>query len=143
MSEPKDGLNAVEIGTTVSLSKTIGEYDVYSFAGITGDFSPNHVNEQYMKGTPYGTRIAHGVLGMGFASTASSLLLAKITEFPCVSYGYDRIRFVKPILIGDTITVTYTVQEKVAEKNQLRSQVVITNQHGEVATVATHILQFV
>ena len=54
------GLPAV--GTTVTFSKTVGESDVYLMAGITGDFSPNHVNEEYMNGTRYGRRIAHGVL---------------------------------------------------------------------------------
>ena len=50
---------ALTIGNTVSVRKTVGETDVYLFAGISGDFSPNHVDEEYMKATRYGRRIAH------------------------------------------------------------------------------------
>jgi acyl dehydratase len=142
MTTATRGLDAVEIGQTVRVSKTIGETDVYLFAGITGDFSPNHVNEEYMKATRYGQRIAHGVLAMGFMSTASSKLLESV-PFPAVSYGYDRVRFVRPLLIGDTLTVEYKIIEKVPDKDQTLAQVTATNQRGEVVAVATHILKFV
>ena len=142
MTTATRGIDAVEIGQTVRVSKTIGETDIYLFAGITGDFSPNHVNEEYMKATRYGQRIAHGVLAMGFMSTASSKILESV-PFPGVSYGYDRVRFVRPIFVGDTITVEYKVVEKVPEKDQTLAQVTVTNQHGEVVAVATHILKFV
>ena len=56
----------VKIGDKVSFSKTVSEYDVYSFAGITGDFSTNHVDEEVMKHSAYGQRIAHGALMIGF-----------------------------------------------------------------------------
>ena len=142
MTTPREATEAIEIGRSVRFSKTVGEFDVYLYAGITGDFSPNHVDEEYMKGTPYGQRIAHGVLMVGYMSTASTRILEGI-PYPCVSYGYDRIRFVKPVFIGDTITVEYRVAEKVPEKGQLLSQVTVTNQRGEVVAVATHILKFV
>ncbi|MHA1153991.1 MAG: MaoC/PaaZ C-terminal domain-containing protein, partial [Alphaproteobacteria bacterium] len=88
----------VKIGDQVTFSKTVGETDVYLFAGITGDFSGNHVNEEFMKRSAYGRRIAHGVLMVGFMSTTSSLMIAKvedkvIDETP-VSLGYDRVRFI-------------------------------------------------
>ena len=136
------GIDCVEIGQTVRVSKTVGESDVYLFAGITGDHHPNHVNEEYMKSTRYGRRIAHGVLVMGFMSTASTKLLESI-PFPAVSYGYDRVRFIRPVYIGDTITVEYKITEKVTEKDQTLAQVTVTNQNGEVVAVATHILKFV
>lgn len=137
------GVDAVEIGRTILVTKTVGESDVYGFAGITGDLSPNHVDEEYMKKTRYGHRIAHGVLVMGFMSTASTRLLETIPQYPCVSYGYDRVRFINGVMIGDTVTVEYVVKEKDDAKNQLRSQITVTNQRGEVVSVATHILQFV
>ena len=68
----------VNIGDNVKFSKTVGEYDVYGFAGITGDFAPIHTDEEFMKRSSYGQRIAHGVLSVGFMSTASSQLLAGI-----------------------------------------------------------------
>jgi len=56
----------VKVGDRVSFSKTVSEFDVYSFAGITGDFSTNHVDEEVMKHSAYGQRIAHGALMVGF-----------------------------------------------------------------------------
>ena len=66
----------VEIGHTVSFTKTISESDVYGFAGITGDFSPNHVDRTYMEKSGYGKLMAHGALLVGFMSTASTLAIA-------------------------------------------------------------------
>jgi acyl dehydratase len=137
----------LKVGDSVTFSKTVSECDVYLFAGITGDLAPNHVNEEFMKHTKYGKRIAHGVLLVGYMSTASSKIIEKYdrgnsTETP-VSLGYDRIRFLDAVCIGDTITVTYTVKEIDEVKRRSVSNVVITNQHGKEVTVATHILKWV
>lgn len=132
---------SLQVGEQVSYSKTIGETDIYLFAGITGDFSPNHVNDQYMQQTQYGKRIAHGVLSIGFASTTSTLMAVKV-DMPSVSYGYDRIRFIKPIFINDTITVTYTIHEVDQENLMTKADIKVYNQHGEICTVAQHILKF-
>ena len=131
----------LEIGDAVTFSKTVGESDVYLFAGITGDFSPNHVNKEIMGGTPYKERIAHGVLSIGFASTTSSLMIEK-AKASAVSVGYDRIRFIGPIFIGDTVTVTYTISEIDEENLRTRADIEVANQRGEVCTVAQHILKF-
>jgi acyl dehydratase len=133
------GLPAV--GTAVTFSKTVGESDVYLMAGITGDFSPNHVNEEYMKGTRYGRRIAHGVLCVGYMSTCSTKMIELMANRPTVSYGYDRIRFIKPVFIGDTLTVDYRIAERDETKGELRAQVSVTNQHGDLVAVAVHILK--
>ncbi len=137
----------VRVGDRVTFSKTVGESDVYLFAGITGDFAGNHVNEEYMKRSSYGRRIAHGALLVGFMSTASSMMIAKgvtkaIDETP-VSLGYDRIRFLKPVFINDTVTVTYTIDEIDAERRRSRSRIEVVNQHGETVAVAEHILKWV
>ena len=131
----------LEIGDSVSFAKTVGESDVYLFAGITGDFSPNHVNKEIMGKTPYKERIAHGVLSIGFASTTSTLMIEK-SGGKAVSLGYDRIRFVGPIFIGDTVTVTYTISEIDEENLRTRADIEVANQRGEVCTVAQHILKF-
>jgi 3-hydroxybutyryl-CoA dehydratase len=131
----------LEVGDSVTFSKTVGESDVYLFAGITGDFSPNHVNKEVMAGTPYKERIAHGVLSIGFASTTSTLMIEK-SGGKAVSLGYDRIRFVGPIFIGDTVTVTYTISEVDEENLRTRADIQVANQRGEVCTVAQHILKF-
>ena len=63
---------SLKVGDSFEFSKTVGESDVYLFAGITGDFNNNHINEAYMANTVYKKRIMHGALGIGFMSTASS-----------------------------------------------------------------------
>ncbi|WP_297871976.1 MaoC/PaaZ C-terminal domain-containing protein [uncultured Oscillibacter sp.] len=128
-------------GDTFTLSKTVSESDVYLFAGITGDFHPNHVNEAYMKESVYGTRIVHGALGVGFISAASSVALDH-QSLRAVSAGYDHIRFIRAILIGDTITVKYTVESKDEEAMKTVADVQILNSKGEVCTVAKHIAKY-
>ena len=135
------------VGDQVRFAKTLSESDVYLFAGITGDFAPNHVDEQYMRGTPYGRRIAHGALLIGFMSTASTMMVERHgglaqDEMP-VSLGYDRIRFIAPVFLGDTVTVTYTITEVDPLRRRSRSRIEVTNQHGEAVAVAEHILKWV
>jgi len=136
-----------EVGCSVSFSKTVGESDIYLFAGITGDLSPNHVDREFMRKTSYGRRIAHGSLLIGFMSTASTMILQK---YPAadddaipVSLGYDRIRFLKPVFINDTITVNYTIEEIDPERHRSLSNIEIVNQNGELVAVAKHILKWV
>jgi 3-hydroxybutyryl-CoA dehydratase len=134
------------IGQRVAVSKTVSESDVYLFAGITGDLAPNHVDEEFMRGTQYGRRIAHGALLVGYMSRASTAIIEKITGgnttlYP-VSLGYDRIRFLKAVYIGDTITVTYEVTGSEPDKGRTSATVQITNQTGEVVAAATHILKW-
>ena len=137
----------VSIGDQVRFSKTVGETDIYLFAGITGDFSENHVDEEYMKKSAFGARIAHGALLVGYMSTTSSLMIdtcvkAGIDETP-VSLGYDRVRFLKPVYINDTVTVTYTIAEIDQERRRSRSKIEVCNQKGETVAVAEHILKWV
>ena len=137
----------VQIGDTVRFSKTVGESDIYLFAGITGDLSGNHVNDQFMEKSKYGKRIAHGALLIGFMSTCSTMVCEKslargIDETP-VSLGYDRIRFLGAVFINDTVTVTYKIAEIDAVKRQSKSQIEVHNQHGELVAVGSHILRWV
>jgi 3-hydroxybutyryl-CoA dehydratase len=131
------------IGQTVTFRKTVSESDVYLFAGITGDLSPNHVDEAFMKTTPYGGRIAHGALLVGYMSGCSTDIIAKcpsMQAYQPVSLGYDRIRFLKGVLIGDTIQLDYRIVS--ADKAKLRTvaEITIVNQRGELCAVATHIM---
>ncbi len=142
MSEPGMSLGRIQIGDKVTFSKTVGESDVYLFAGITGDLHGNHVNEEYMKDSIYKHRIAHGALIVGYMSSASTKFVETMHVPRCVSYGYDRIRFVKAVRIGDTISVEYKIMDKVPEKSQSLAQITVTNQDGEVVVVGTHILYY-
>ena len=140
--KPASKVIPLEVGDSVSFSKTVGESDVYLFAGITGDFSPNHVNQEVMSKTPYRERIAHGVLSLGFASTTSTMMIER-TEMTAVSYGYDRVRFIMPVLVGDTITATYTIAEIDEEALKTYADIEVVNQRGELCTAARHILKFI
>jgi len=65
-----------------------------------------------MKQTKYKTGIAHGLLSLGLASTASTLIQVKAKfQMPTVNYGYDRLWFIRPVFFGDTLTVKYTITE--------------------------------
>lgn len=140
---PESDPDPLAVGRTVTFSKTVGESDVYLFAGISGDLGPNHVDEEYMKATRYGQRIAHGVLAVAYMSTCSTKLIEAAGNKPTVSYGYDGIRFLRPIFIGDTVTVHYTVRERDESEGKIFSDVRVVNQDDEVVTVATHILKAV
>jgi 3-hydroxybutyryl-CoA dehydratase len=136
----------VAVGDSASFTKTVGETDVYMFAGITGDFSPNHVNRAYMERSSFGRLQAHGALLVGFMSTASTLVIAKsregADETP-VSLGYDRVRFLAPVYFGDTVTVDYTIASVDVERRRSNGDIRVTNQDGTLVAVATHILKWV
>ena len=136
----------VDIGDSVSFSKTVGESDVYLFAGITGDLAPNHVDEEYMKRSSYGGRIAHGALLIGYMSTASSMAIAdsrcNAEETP-VSLGYDRIRFLAPVFLGDTITAHYEIVSIDEQRRRSVADIRVINQSGQLVAVAQHILKWV
>ncbi|SDO02066.1 Acyl dehydratase [Klenkia soli] len=132
----------MQIGQSVTFAKTVSESDVYGFAGITGDFAPNHVDESFMAGTRYGGRIAHGVLVLGYTSTASTQMAASLGGH-AVSLGYDRVRFTGAVRFGDTITVHYRLAHWDADRRRAHSDIEVRNHHGEVVLVATHVLAFV
>lgn len=136
----------VTVGYAVSFTKTVSESDVYLFAGITGDLSPNHVDKSYMERSIYGRRMAHGALLVGFMSTASSMAIAHCrddeSETP-VSVGFDRVRFIKPVFLGDTVTVGYEITSVDLVRRRSVSKIEITNQDGILVAVASHILQWV
>lgn len=126
------------LGDTVRFSKTFAECDVYLFAGMTGDFSPNHINEEFCKTTPFKTRIVQGCLTFGLTSTVAALSAAK-TGQTCLSVGYDRVRFLKPVHFGDTITAVYTVTDIDEERMRFTASCDLFDQHGDKVLVCTHI----
>lgn len=135
-------IDDIEVGLSTRFSKTVSESDVYLFAGITGDLDPNHVDEEYCKRTSLGHRVAHGALIVGYMSAASTRILEDF-ERPMVSVGYDRIRFIKPVYLGDTINIEYVIASLDRERERIISKVEVKNQHGELVCVADHIMQLV
>jgi acyl dehydratase len=135
---------ALPIGKRVTVTKTVGETDVYLFAGVSGDFAPLHVDEEYMRATRYGRRIAHGALMLAYMSRASTKMGVDLPgPGTIVSYGYDRVRFPRPLFIGDTVTVSYEIAEHDVAAGKIVSRVTCTNQRNEVVAAATHILKIV
>ena len=102
----------LEVGMSASFTKTISETDVYLFAGISGDFNPMHVNEEFAKMTPLGTRIAHGALPQ---SLIAPVLGMKLPGLGTVALEITT-RFRAPTYFGDTITATAEVIGKAREK---------------------------
>ena len=135
-------IHDIPIGHKTRYRKTVAESDVYLFAGITGDFDPNHVDEEFCKTTSFGRRIAHGALMVGYMSTASTRILPDF-ERTIVSLGYDRVRFLKPVFINDTITVDYEIVELDVERERTIAKVEVRNQSGELVAVATHIQKLI
>ncbi|CAN5123179.1 MaoC/PaaZ C-terminal domain-containing protein [soil metagenome] len=124
-----------------SVGRTITEADIVLHAGQTGDFFPHHMDAEWMSTQPAGQRIAHGtlILSIGVGMTAGDI------NPQSMSYGYDRIRFIKPVFIGDTITVTAEITEKADHAKQpdrfgyLHELVTVTNQRSETVLVLTHL----
>ncbi len=128
--QAQKGLDTIEIGLAESFTKTVTETDAYLFAGITGDLHPLHVNEQFARSTRFKTRIVHGALLVGFISTVMARINGHIPPPGGVSYRYD-IRFVGPVMFGDTVTTSLTVREKNPERNEIILDALCINQKGD------------
>lgn len=131
-----------ELGSVrMTTGRTITETDFVIHAGHSGDFFPHHMDAEFMKGTPFGQRIAHGTLVL----TVGIGLTATVINPVAFTYGYDRLRFVRPVLIGDTIHTRVTVAAKEDDpKRPGLGRVVerceVLKQTGETAMVCEHIL---
>lgn len=120
----------IRIGDSASMSKTVTEYDVYTFAGVTGDFNSVHVDAEFAKTTMFKERIAHGMLSAGFISAViGTALPGKNTIY----LGQD-LQFKAPVKIGDTVTATVEVLERIEGKNRLVLKTTVTNQNGVIVT---------
>ena len=126
-------INQISIGDSASFTKTITEGDIMLYAGISGDFNPAHMDAESAKKGMFGQRIAHGMLSAGFISN----VLGNQLPGPGTIYMGQELRFVKPVFIGDTVTATVTVKEKIEEKNRLKLDTVVTNQRGEAVITGT------
>ena len=135
----------VKVGDSASFTKTVSESDVYQFAGLTGDFSPNHINKVYMEKSSYGQLMAHGALLVGFMSTVSTMAIAhcRDAEETPVAVGYDKIRFLKPVFLGDTVSTVYKISEIDVERRRSTALIEVTNQDSDLVAVGSHILQWV
>lgn len=127
--------------TRATFGRTICEADIVLHAGQTGDFFPHHMDAEWARTQPIGQRIAHGTLIM---SVAVGMTAIDINP-RAVSYGYDRVRFIRPVVIGDTITVRATISgtrehaKEPARFGFVDEHVAVTNQREQLVLVLTHI----
>ena len=140
MSEKKyfEGLEINSVRET--MGRTITEPDIVIHAGQTGDFFPHHMDAEWCKTQPFKQRIAHGTL---IFSIAIGLTASVINEV-AMTYGYERLRFLKPVFIGDTIKVKVAIKEKKDYKKPgyglITELVEAFNQHNELVMICEHIL---
>ena len=116
----------INVGTKTRHVKTMTEADIMRFAEVSGDFNPVHVSEDFAKKTLFGHRIAHGMLVAGLISAA----VAKLPGL--VIYLSQTVNFLKPVRVGDSITVTAEVIEKDDMKGILKVKTTCLNQNGEM-----------
>lgn len=126
--------------TRTTSGRTITESDIVIHAGQSGDFYPHHMDAEWCKTQPFGQRIAHGTLIFSVAVG----MTAGIINDEAMTYGYDRLRFIQPVFIHDTIRVNVKIAEKRLHKHPGKGIVVeeleVVNQHGEVVMVCEHLL---
>ena len=131
---------AVGVSRTSS-GRTVTEADVVLHAGQTGDFFPHHMDAEWCKTQPFGQRIAHGTL---IFSVAVGQTAGEVNP-EAFSYGYDRLRFIRPVFLGDTLTTRCTVKEKRDDPKRPQYGVVVElveaiNQRGETVLACEHLL---
>lgn len=120
--------------------RTITETDFVVHAGHTGDFFPHHMDAEWCSTQEIGQRIAHGtmIFAIGIGLTAT------VINPHAMSYGYDRLRFIRPVHIGDTITTITRIADKRDHAKRISHGVVteavdIRNQRGETVLACEHL----
>jgi acyl dehydratase len=117
-----------------SPARTVTEADIVQFAGLSGDYNPLHVNEEYCKTTLFGTRVAHGPLV--YAIAAGLLFQLHLYDDTLIAFlGFEDLRFTKPVKPGDTIHARVKVLEKLEtskpDRGVMKRQLLVINQRGE------------
>jgi len=121
------------IGETASLSHTVTQRDIDLFAVATGDVNPAHMDPAYAETDMFHHIIIHGMWGAGLISN----VLGTMLPGPGTIYLGQDLRFLHPVSIGDTVTVTLTVREKKPEKGDVVLDTVCTNQQGQAVITGT------
>ena len=138
-STPFESYDVGYVRTTTG--RTITEADIVLHAGQTGDFFPHHMDREWCATQPFGQRIAHGTLIMSVAVG----MTADVINPLAMSYGYDRVRFIRPVNIGDTITVSAKITGKRDHAKEpdrmgyVEETVTVTNQRHETVLALVHL----
>lgn len=120
-------IGELTVGASAEMSKVVTDVDVMSYAAITGDYNPVHVDAEAAARTMFKGRIAHGMLSAGFISA----VLAMKLPGPGAIYLSQSLRFTKPVRLGDTVTARVEVLEVIAAKKRVRLATTCRNQQGE------------
>ena len=121
-------IEEIKVGDRAEFAKTVSESDIYQYAGVTGDFNPAHINEDYASKTFFKTRIAHGMLSAGFISN----VLGNQLPGPGAVYTRQTLNFLAPVRIGDTIKAVVEIVDVNTEKNRVTLKTSCLNQEGKV-----------
>jgi len=121
--------------------RTITETDFVIHAGHSGDFFPHHLDAEFMKSSSFGQRIAHGTMTFTIGIGLTATLINPVA----FTYGYDRLRFPKPVFIGDTIHSRITIAKKEDDPKRpthgkVTEKVEVLNQRGECVLACEHVL---
>jgi len=114
--------------------RTVDGGDVSRFAGLTGDFNPLHTDAEFAKTTPFGARVAHGILTLA-VSNGQQNLGGWFEGTTLALLGLDRVRFTAPVKFGDTVHTEMTVkacrESSKPDRGVVTFDVTVKNQHGE------------
>jgi acyl dehydratase len=130
-----------EVGQKIlTAGRTVSEADIVGFAGLSGDFNQIHTDIEYSKATPFGQRIAHGLLGLSIATglaVQAGVLRGTVLAFREI----NEWKFIQPVFIGDTIHVEMEVMETKALRRIGGGAVIIAmdviNQEGKTTMKGT------
>jgi acyl dehydratase len=119
---------------------TLGEAHFLLFAGLTGDNHPIHYDEDYARRTPFGARVAHGLLVMAMSALGASAQAQRL-EASMIAFLEQGCRFRKPVLLGDTVHAEFEVAglERKGDKGVLRLRITLLNQRNEEVLEGHHV----
>lgn len=120
-------IDAIQVGDHAEMSRRVSDGDIAGFVDAVGDYNPVHSDPEYAAGTVFKEPIAPGIWTAGLISAVIGTRLPG----PGAIYLSQSLKFLKPVLFGDTITARVDVLETNREKNRMRLRTVCTNQRGE------------
>ena len=123
----------------VAYHRTITSAEILQFASATGDDNRVHMDAEYARDVGMADRVAHGILIQGLMSTACTRWCEQ-NGLRILSYGWDRVRFVRPVLLGDTITTAYALIDPADGGRKRMARADAHNQRGELVAAGVHIL---
>lgn len=130
-------IEALQVGMAAELAKTYNQWDINTFAALTGDLNPAHVDKAFAERTIFREKIAHGTLT---ASLISAVLGMRLPG-PGSIYLSQELRFLRPVRIGDTVTARVEVIEIVRDENLVKLRTTCTNQRGELVLDGTALVR--